>query len=80
MFNELTINQIGGLFNQMYNLEEELSDKKISDVFFDINSLFWYKLYDINNIKKSISELCKRNTTNSTKLEAVKNAPEIFVL
>lgn len=79
MNNELTINQIGGLFNQMYNLEETLSEGTIIDGFYNINSHFWFDFFDINNIKNMINKLCQSNDIYSTKLQAIKNNPLIFL-
>lgn len=78
MINELTVNQIGGLFNQLYNLEEKLTDGEITDGFLNINSIFWSEILNFDNIKNMILELQKKDIVYSTKLNAVRNNPEMF--
>lgn len=75
---ELTVNQIGGLFNQLYNLEEKLTDTNIEDGFLNVNSIFWSQILNLKHVKNMIKELQKRNTVYSTKLNAVKSDPEMF--
>ena len=79
MFEELKVNQVTGLFNQLYNLEETLSDCDIKNGFLNVNSIFWAQILNINNIKKMICELKKRHEISSTKLNAVKSNPKIFI-
>ena len=76
---ELTINQIGGLYNQLYNIEECLFSYNADKCFFNINSMFWSDIFEINNVKEMIEKLCKLDSVFSTKLLAVKNNPSIFM-
>lgn len=78
MINELVVNQIGGLFNQLYNLEEKLTDGKIIDGFFNINSAFWSEILNLKHIKNLISILKNKDIIYSTKLNAVLSNPEMF--
>lgn len=78
MLKELTVNQIGGLFNQLYNLEEKLTDTEISNGFLNINSIFWSEILNIDHIHDMILELQKKDIVYSTKLNAVKSNPELF--
>ena len=78
MLKELTVNQIGGLFNQLYNLEEKLTDTEISNGFLNLNSIFWSEILNIDHIHDMILELQKKDIVYSTKLNAVKSNPELF--
>lgn len=78
MLKELTVNQIGGLFNQLYNLDEKLIDTDIENDFLNINSIFWSKILNLNHLKNMVYELQNRNSIYSTKINAVKSNPEIF--
>lgn len=79
MYNELIINQIGGLYNQLYNLEEYSYQNYENNGFINVNAIFWSELFEISNVKNMIDRLCHLDSIYSTKLQAIKSNPSAFM-
>ena len=79
MDTELTVTQIGGFYNQLYNLENDIFSSSDDKNSLNMNTLFWADLFQKNNIKSIVDELCKNKTLGSTKLQAVRNNPICFL-
>ena len=78
----LRVNSLCGVKNQLYCPEQNIVNKScihISDGFFDINSLFWSKIFS----SQHVGDLIRRAEIELTqeenpKIQAVLNAPERF--
>ena len=78
---EIFINQIRGLYNQMYSVEEHISDcssSPIKEGMFNINALFWSRILSLEHMEEMIKSLNRLEYLKSTKLQAVKNHPKAF--
>lgn len=79
MATELTVTQIGGFYNQLYNLENDILSVSDDESSLNMNTLFWANLFQKNNVQSLVNELCKLKTVNSTKLQAVRSNPICFL-
>ena len=78
----LIVNSLCGIKNQMYSSKQYVDSSrkhKITNGFFDINSLFWSEMFSPDHVKEIICQAQKRliNDT-SPKTLAVINNPEKF--
>ncbi len=78
----LIVNSLCGIKNQMYSSEQYVDSSrkhKITNGFFDINSLFWSEMFSPDHVKEIIYQAQKRLVNdNSPKTLAVINNPEQF--
>lgn len=78
----LMVNSLCGIKNQMYSSEQYVDSSrkhKITNGFFDINSLFWSEMFSPDNVKELICQAQKRLVNDtSPKTLAVINNPEQF--
>lgn len=79
----LKINTLCGIKNQLYCQEQYVCAEKeigISNHYFDINSLFWSRIFDTKHVyellERSQNELC---SINSPKIQAVLHEPKLFL-
>lgn len=78
----LIVNSLCGIKNQMYSSEQYVDSSrkhKITNGFFDINSLFWSEMFSPDHVKEIICQAQKRLINDaSPKTLAVINNPEQF--
>lgn len=79
MANELTVTQIGGFYNQLYNLENDIFSISDDEKSLNMNTLFWADLFQKSNVQSMVNDLCKLKNVNSTKLLAVRKKPLLFL-
>lgn len=75
----LVINQIGGFYNQLYNIEEYLYDSAENNNYINANAIFWNNFFSIDNVIALVDKLCETEFVYSTKLQAVKSDPSLFI-
>lgn len=79
----LRINSLCGIKNQMYCPEQSIGGKpcaSISDSFFDINSLFWSKIFDSQHVRNLIQHATLELVQDEDpKIQAVLSAPDKFI-
>lgn len=76
---ELTVTQIGGFYNQLYNLENDIFTASNEEGALNMNTLFWASIFRKENIESMVDNLCKMKSVNSTKLQAVRHNPLCFL-
>lgn len=78
----LKVNSLCGIKNQMYSMDQYVDSNmkhEIKDNFFDINSLFWSKIFDPKHVSEIISIASYRLANEqSPKIKAVIQKPEVF--
>lgn len=79
----LRINSLCGIKNQLYCPEQTIGGKSfsgISDGFFDINSLFWSKIFDPQYVQNLVQHAeLELGQDQNPKVQAVLNAPDQFI-
>lgn len=78
----LTINALCGIKNQLYCQDQYVDSENrrtITNNFFDINSLFWSKIFDIKHISNLIERAQNElKYDESPKIQALLKKPDIF--
>lgn len=78
----LRVNSLCGIKNQLYSPEQSITGNScasISNGFFDINSLFWSKIFDSQHVQNLIQRAkIELSQMEDPKMQAVLNAPELF--
>ena len=78
----LRVNSLCGIKNQLYSPEQRITGNlcaNISNGFFDINSLFWSKIFDSKHVHNLIQRAkIELSQMEDPKMQAVLNAPERF--
>ena len=79
----LQINSLCGIKNQMYDPTQVIhaqSPVEISNGFFDINSLFWTQIFELQQVEELIQcAALELSQDKSPKIQAIINAPELFL-
>lgn len=80
----LRINSLCGIKNQLYCPEQRIGGKQstsISDGFFDINSLFWSKIFDLRYVQNLVQRAAlELEQDEDPKIQAVLSAPDRFIV